>query len=184
MGLCKGLPATSSWALNIRKHVVSRGTANKVKTTYCDRVSCHYLIHPNKKRRTNYSLLGSYCHSCHISPYPKFTLKSTALIEIHVTSCTSMVISTITSTAGRPAVVHFSWRAPHLCFVCIIKETRSKLMERYKPKLLRRKQGTMSNLRSLLVSVPPQCWRSSKAYHCHLHLSLSLPKAESSGVTS
>lgn len=77
------------------------------------------------------------------------------------------------------------WRvrlmAPHLCFVCIIKETRSKLMERYRPKLLRRKQGTMSNLRLLLVSVPPQSCISSSLItviyiflsHCPWHKPLS-----------
>ena len=70
--------------------------------------------------------------------------------------------------------------APHLCFVCIIRETRSTLIERYRPKLLRRKQGTMNNLRLLLVSVPPQCCISLMAYHCHLHLSLPLPKAGTS----
>lgn len=101
---------------------------------------------------------------------------STLLIGIYVTSPMSIAISTITATAGRPAVVEFNRRAPHLCFVCIIKEARSKLMERYKPKLLRRKQGTMSNLRWLLVSVPPQKLDIIKAYHCHLHLSLSLPQ--------
>lgn len=52
-----------------------------------------------------------------------------------MSSSTSMTFSTITATAGKPAVVEFSWRAPHLCFVCIIKETRSKLMERYWYKL-------------------------------------------------
>lgn len=48
-------------------------------------------------------------------------------------------------------------------------------MERYRPKLLQRKQGTMSNLRLLLVSVPMDI---VTAYHCHLHLSPALPGAK------
>jgi len=92
-------------------------------------------------------------------PPPVFTPMSTALIGTYVTSTACMTISTTAATTtGTPAVVAFSWRASHLCFVCIIKETRSKLMKRYRPKLLRRKQGTMSNLQLLLVSVAPQCW--------------------------
>lgn len=76
------------------------------------------------------------------------------------------------STTGRPAVVEFGLRTPHLCFVCIIKETRSKLMKRYRPKLLWRKWGTMSNLRPLLVSAALAVLDVAAAYHGHLHLSI------------
>lgn len=41
------------------------------------------------------------------TPHPNFTPMVTALIGIYVTRPTSMTISAITATAGRPAVVEF-----------------------------------------------------------------------------
>lgn len=92
-----------------------------------------------------FSVLGSWTQHllCHISPNPKHWLEFMSpvlhlwlLLPLQLLQQGQLLLSS----------------APHLCFVCIIKETRSKLMERYKPKLLRRKWETMSNLRSLLVS--------------------------------
>lgn len=84
------------------------------------------------------------------------------------------------STTGRPAVVESGLRTPHLCFVCIIKETRSKLMKRYRPKLLWRKWGTMSNLRPLLVSAALAVRDVAAVYHGHLHL--SIPSFETQSI--
>lgn len=124
---------------------------------------CHQVsfLCPHQKwkrsQKTNDFYLGSwtYYYSWHIGPLSTFILPSQHWLEL-VSPVPPQTVST-TSIAGKPAVVESVWRAAHLCFVCIIKETRSKLMERYSPKLLRRKRGTMSNLRSLHVSVPPQC---------------------------
>lgn len=53
-------------------------------------------------------------------------------------------------SVGTPAVVHSCCSALLSCFVCLIKETRSKLMERYKPKLPWRKQEQWAIYRRFL----------------------------------
>lgn len=59
------------------------------------------------------------------TPHPSF-INYTALIGIHwFYMCTNNP-----SYCERAAVFEYGWRAPRWCFVCIIMETRAKLIER------------------------------------------------------
>lgn len=74
------------------------------------------------------------------------------IVEPHWDPVCYQIDRTTAATAASPAAVEISSDAIYICcFVCIIRETRSKLMERYRPRLLRRKRGTMTNLQSLLL---------------------------------
>lgn len=117
----------------------------------------HAMNPATKEKWITVSLLIS------LQPPLLFTHISTVLTGAYVT------LSLFLLQGGQ---LLFGLRTPHLCFVCIIKETRSKLMKRYSSKLLRRKWGTMSNLRPLLVSAALAVLDVAAAYHGHLHLSI------------
>ena len=55
-------------------------------------------------------------------------------------------------------------------------------MERYRPKLHRRKQRTMSNLGLLLVCAALWLLGAIMAYLCHLHLCVLTPREGEQGV--
>lgn len=89
-------------------------------------------------------------------PPPMFTPMSTPLIVVMSHPLRVWLFQPSQLLQGGQLLLDRIDELPHLCFVCIIKETRSKLMKRYWTKLLKRKLGTMSNLRLLIVA--PHCW--------------------------